>query len=777
MRTTHLLAIGAAVVALLVPGAAVAQETGLSGTARVGGGWLSGEDDSSKLQEYEVLPDGDAFIDLDLGWTDGDLFAELDAQNLLIDDYSALLSLGRRGGFRVSLFTTRNPRWFSNTGSTIHNYQGVGPISYGIDHPLNGLVAARFTIPPEIRLNTAVDTTGTFTPLTAYQANFVPVDLRYWRRTTGGAFEMPFGDAFTVNARYTDESRTGKYPINFSTYFSNGPVILEIPAPMDFKTRQGMLGVEYARNALHLAANATVSRFSNDQSFLWIENPNRLTDAIPGFGPTAVNGPAAFLASSWPDNEAFTVDFSAAYTFPMRHRLSVTGSWGEMQQDDNVVPWVSSNAAALATLPFGGRTVASTADDPTLRVLERIDGEIDTKLLMAKLTGDPVDRFGYSLSWRMYEVDNKTPSYTIPGYVAGDALPEPEVTSRPWGWEKDTLRAEVHFDPMKWLRAGLEYRLDKIDHHFREVEENEQKTWTLFADVTMMRGLSAHVAYSDQQNDIEHCEFADCSAPHEPRDLRRYDVADRDSRLWNAIVTWVANEAFTLSLNGSQAKHDYEGGFLGLREAKYTAFGAQASYVLGERVSLYANYQNEDFESDTAHRFRTPVGEIETDDPLDNWFTDTNDQYDTWGIGVKADAIPDRLTLGADLTRSKGRSDQACIPVPGGSLSGDCRFPTNATGVQYLGWPRVETTFTWLKTRAQYSLRENLAIGAEYWKYKFEGDDWQWDIMQNFMYFADPSTLRDPANGFTAPGTSMFLGTRMPDYDADVFRVYLDYHF
>lgn len=227
-------------------------------------------------------------------------------------------------------------------------------------------------------------------------------------------------------------------------------------------------------------------------------------------------------------------------------------------------------------------------------------------------------------------------------------------------------------------------------------------------------------------------------------------------------------ESLDFGFSFARGKNDFPDSVFGVTADGFRNYGLDATYSLGEKVTLFGNYLKEKFEWDQASAYSTG-----TPPAADFWRTETRDETRTWQIGFHA-APTTRLDLTVDYTQSNGASRQTCIFVEGGSASGNCTFPTSSTNPSfpvtiYSGWPDVSTRFYWFKAAGRLDVGKGFLLGFEYWKYKFEEEDWALDPMRVFMGDFAPVTA--------GVRFSTFLGARIPDYDADIYRAYLSYTF
>ncbi len=116
-------------------------------------------------------------------------------------------------------------------------------------------------------------------------------------------------------------------------------------------------------------------------------------------------------------------------------------------------------------------------------------------------------------------------------------------------------------------------------------------------------------------------------------------------------------------------------------------------------------------------------------------------------------------------------------------------FPTNTTTVnfpqmQYLNLPQVFNATTTWKTWLSYHVDRNVTVSVMYWLQKFDQADWAYDMVGNYMltgsalYASTPGAVAniypqlDPA-----ANRALFLNAVVPNYNANIFRVSVNYRF
>jgi len=99
---------------------------GSRGTITVAGQANSAQGDSSKLEQYEEIPEGFLVPCAAYGWSNENYFLDLKAIDALYDDQFLGATFGKKGGFLLDLTWDENPNWQSNTARTPYTETSPG---------------------------------------------------------------------------------------------------------------------------------------------------------------------------------------------------------------------------------------------------------------------------------------------------------------------------------------------------------------------------------------------------------------------------------------------------------------------------------------------------------------------------------------------------------------------------------------------------------------------------------------------------------------------------
>jgi len=759
---------------------------GLKGTITVAGQANSAQGDSSKLEQYEEIPEGFLVPCAAYGWENENYTFDFKGIDIGYDDMFLGAGFGKKGGFQLGVSWDQNPNWQSNTARTPFTLSERGDTGYfaapddmqlTLQNVYTPWVTPTASNPAGVGSGPANPTVPGFYAVGGYldSLNLQPFDLRYVRKTGAAGIEVPVG-AFLFNASYAHERRDG----NKNTSFYGGPVY-EVATPIDYTTDNFRFGGEYAKGRFFVAASADFSEFTNQFKYAEIENPERLQLQNPGY-PNArpvYNDSDFFRLWMPPDNKAWQLDTTAGVTLPARHKVTASLSTGEMSMD-TVLREISTNPSLGLQPPNPAFTIVPPYGS--------VEAKMDTFMGNVRFTGDPLRWLGYILSWRKFELTDNTEDYHFTSTVRGDvgaSYSATGFTREPEGWSIETLRGEVHVLPVRGLRLGLSYGQDKRTYDIREYADVTDDVFILTGDYST--GLfQAHAAWTTLDR-----------KPGDPNDeaiqptwqgATQTDIVERNRHILSGMVTLTPTPKLAFSVNGAKTTNEFAESVTGLLDQSFETVGLDVTYAASDRLSFMAGYVYEDYFFKMAAAYiprgtTVPPGYDPTQDP-NYWENDTDDKVDTFRAGLSWGIVPDKLDFDATFDYTKPRSDSTYdfnvtgTPV-GGLNEANGIFPANVPPVPgfpvttFDSFPSVVKKFTMAKLRLAYHINESFTASVLYWKQKYDNTDWQ---TENPGANGEPYT---PYMGTIDPGSNrwFFLGARVPSYDADIFRVGLTYSF
>lgn len=626
----------------------------------VEGNSLDVDTNSSKVQEYRDLSSGFRvrLLALTGATDDGARLLRFQVVNGGKRDGFYGLSYDVAGSWRMKLSYDQIPHRFGNDGHVL--FTQTSPGVWELPDPMqqanqNFIVANRpllnFTL-----LN------GQLAP---WLATAHAIDLGLERKRTRAQFRLGSAGGTTWNFEYRHEDRDGNRAYGSSFGFSNA---VELPEPIDYKTDDAILSADWRFGSGLVTAGYQYSKFTNDTSTMYFDNPWRATDATdpsaysaPGTG--SVGGAARGFADLAADNRA-----SSLFA---RGRFDLGGGWLQaavnytrFEQDDSLLPYTLNSAINESTgAPFDATDPANLPHSSANR-----------ESTMLRATADYGRRFGdgWQLGVRYAYLDYSDSSdrYEFPGYVRFHAVWEdvPRITV-PFSWTRGTLSATLDKDLGKAGTVGLEVKQDVWQRDFRETDKTTEDlvalSWNGRAGPALLRAKyewGQRDFNGRYDTDAAEASFADPETSNNQPGLRRFDQAARDSRRWYASVDLPFAEVWNVRFDLRQNNYDYNESEMGLTGDDTTRYGVELSWDAGAGGSFFLFGERADRDVSMASR---QSGATPSTNPLDSWFADFTEVNDTVGVGWSRDHERWHAKARGAWEKSDGKAD--LFSPPGGT--------------------------------------------------------------------------------------------------------------
>ncbi|HLF55394.1 MAG TPA: MtrB/PioB family outer membrane beta-barrel protein [Thermoanaerobaculia bacterium] len=655
---TNRLAIGSlAVAASMIPGSLLADSSGFQLSLDplvLEGLWLDQDTDSSKFQEYRDLSDGFR-VQLGLSGMTADARRKLDFQvvNGGRNDAFYGLSYDVAGSWRLRLAYDNIPHNFGNHGKilwTRTNDLGSWELQDPIQAANQAALEAQFAIDPRGITFPFLD--GLLQPYLAV-ANSIDIGLQ--RRRTSAVLDLGKGDRSSWKLEYRHEARNGLRNLGTSFGFNN---VTELPEPISYDTTDAILSGAWRWDRGIATAGYRYSKFENDISTLYWDNPWRVTDATdpsaysaPGSG--SIGGSSRGQFDLAPDNDMGSFFANARIGVGATGWLQAAATWSRMSQDDPLLPMTINSAIGDVLQPYGSAN--------------READMLDLALNYGVRFGDGWQA-GARYVYRDYSDDS--PRYEFDeGYVRFHAVLEeiPRVTV-PFSWTRETLSASLDKDFGRWGNAGIEVKRDVYDRELRETEETTENLIALKWDGRVRR-VQLRAKYElgnrdysgDYLTEAQEYTFLEPEGINNQPTLRKYDQANRKIDRWNLSANLPVGEVWMVAAHVAGSKFDYDESQFGLTGDEVMRYGFDLSRDLGDGGSFFVYGERADRDVSMAAR---QSGATPSTNPLDDWFADFDEINDTLGVGWSKSTKEWQVKLAGEWVESDGEAD--LFSPPGG---------------------------------------------------------------------------------------------------------------
>ena len=564
---------------------------GKKGTITLSGQTNDAEGDSSKLEQYETIPSGILVPCAAYGWSNANYFFDAKTTKPFYDDQYWGLTTGKKGGFQLDLTWDQNPNWQSNTARTLYTESSPGVLKFpdstrlALQQVYTPWVTPTAANPVGIGTAPANPTVPGFYAVGDYVNSSLPTfDLRYVRKTGRGGLSIPVGKALVFDVSYQRETRNG----NKNTTFYGGPDY-EVATPIDYVTDDFRFGGEFAQGRFFLSAVVDFNQFTNDVPYANIDNPERLQMNNPVNGRVVINDAATFRLWMPPDNKAFQADFTGGITLPARNKITASLSTGNMKMDHELIN-ISTNPDLQTS---------ATAPNPLFTVVppySNVEARYDTYMAQVKLTGDPIRWLGYNLSYRKFELSDKTEDYAFNSTVRGDVgatyNAAPFVREHE-GWSTENLRALVYVTPVRGLRLGASYGQDKRKYDIREYADVTDDVFALTGDYSSSL-FQLHLAWTSL--DRKPGSTNEEAIPPTWDGATQTDITERTRHMLSGLVTFTPTAKLAVSLSGAKQKNDFPESVTGLLDQNSSNWGIDLTYAASQNLNLMAGFVQEKFD-------------------------------------------------------------------------------------------------------------------------------------------------------------------------------------
>jgi len=554
-----------------------------------------------------------------------------------------------------------------------------------------------------LRLNDAVQTglQNKTLPYASVDGLAQPFDLRLKREVADFKATYSASRAIDLNVALKSTGKTGTQPWAGTFGFSDA---VELAAPVQTRTTDLGLGVEWAGSRGSARVGYDGSFFRNDVDTLIWDNPLRITDA-------AVGGPLQGRMSLWPGSNMNTGSVSGLLNLPARSRVTAYISVGNWTQDNPLIPFTVNSALPAISL-----------DRQTSNTQARVTS------MNYSFNSRPTSDVSFTARYRSYDFDNRTPIFKLNRTVVYDTTVSAfaDGGTSPYSINRKTFDAEVSLTPHRYSAFRAGYTREQIDQNFRSFDTTTEDTLRLSADASgiswlMLRAVYEHAKRTGQGFDQEALDDIG-----EQVSLRQFDISDRTSDRVSLIAQVTPVSAVSLNGTVTAGKEDRGATVFGLRSNDSRAYSLGFDYVPRPSISLGASYEWERYTSLQASRQANPGPQF--NDPTRDWTTNGADKASTFNASMDLIKLLRKtdVKLAYDLSHSEALYVYGLAPVS-----------TLATPVQL---PAVVNELQRATVDVRYHFTTHFGAGLVYWYDKYAVNDFA-SGTQTLTTIASPSFL------------------------------------
>jgi MtrB/PioB family decaheme-associated outer membrane protein len=757
----------------------------------------------ARFEEFRDVPEGAVFEFGRFAWDPKDKNFHLSATAIdaAQKDQRYFLNLAMPGTFSFDASYVEIPRFYSSGSKTL--WSGVGTGRLTIDEPFRQgaeTAAGAPTAPfPSSALKAYMD---------AAVAGANPFDLKTQRKDLKGALDFTFTPELTLSLTALNEKKEGTKPLGFGTYIRRQALAgtpgtgagnfwresveargSELVEPLQYKTTELGATFTWAKNGNSALAGWFGSRFRNDISALYFDNP---FEASPGrssstiFDPKSDQEPAApngnnnlrglFARSStalWPDNDYNRFFANVSLRLGDRTRLNASAARSTLTQDDAFLPYAENDQVVYSGVA-GQPGVVYAKDAPLPRA--SLDGKMTTTEADVKLNARVLDTLNLRAGYRYYDLDDQRPEILFPGYSsAGDSYFRPGIG------QKDAAGNRILFNEVggytrQRLNLGAAWRTDMVtfdgdyahtrwSYDTRQVDRTDEDAFKGTVKVALADG-NMNIYYLRSKRDFH----GDYHVGLETSGVRAFDVWKRTRDQFGADLDLSVGEHLAAGIGGKYWKDKYPGavaGFTygyGLQDSNSGSIYASANYTKdGLILGGWVGFDRYGWNSLQV----TKTSQGADYNPTNRWTREASD--DVFWVGFEAVVpVTKTMRLRADLNYQKftGDWDTANVATPDVNSAVAYSFPELSDSTL-----TIRGSFVWDVTRQ---------IGFEL-RYVYEPyrlNDFTQDIMKPYMQGSLKETRSSPTDiGDMNVSRFLFLDSRYTSYTAHVVSAFVHLKF
>jgi len=703
-----------------------------NGSLDIGGRFTSTTGDAARYERYRDLRDGVNANLLFFKETDKWVF-DIKALNIGYDDQRYKMNFNS-SKLKLSLFFDQTPTNYAYYSKTPFV---CTPGNCSLDPTLRARVEAGQAVG-------APQNATQLVPGSIFNTIANQFDLKSRRDTFAGDARISATDNLDFTFGFLTYEKTGNMPWGGNFAFSN---LQEMPLVIDNRETELNVGIEWASHQGMFKANYQHAKFDQKiPTFRW-DNPMRATDfcryglngQAPGTcydpsGYTNNNGPNDGLSAMPPSNTLNTFSWMGMVKLPGKTTANASFAAGSSRQDAALIGWttnpVIANEAVYATFP-------------ELRHLPRDTADLDVNYTTAtmNISSRPANDITLVARYRFNGRNDLRRPFEAVEYVRMDAVPEETGgVSEPLSIDRHTVDVSAKFTAIPKSAIKVGYSEDKLEHTIRVTRGWKDKTMRVSFDTVGNQYVTLRAMY--ERTDRETIGFD----PHVLAEMamqpaaRFYDEAARKRDRATFLVDLTPTDSIGFNLSYTYGKDDYQEGDptqkFGLLNNTNKTYTAGVSYAPSAKVSLGADYGNENFEAFQASRTANPDSGVpgvyqSWSDPNRDWNLTNDEKVNTFTAYLNLLDVINKTEIRA--TYDYADSDQGFLhggpriaAMSNNSIltPGDSR-PCAATLTSCF-IPLVNVTNEWqhFTVDVKYNASKKLGLGLTYWYEKFDVEDY-----------------------------------------------------
>jgi len=721
------------VTVLLACGLLLAATPLFAQTAPASPNWFSGKAsllllgrddvDSSKFQEYKVVPKGVSMPVFNLAGSHNGTDFALTGQNISQDDqrYTGYANLSWLG---VAFDYNSIVHNMGNNGRTLftENAPGVWNMSASTRQYLGDAVDA---VPAASRIYPF------YYALLSPTLTAMPyADITSLRQRGDMAFDLGKKLPFDLQFTYLRELKTGSRAPSNGDVYGVVSTVVDFPETMDEVVQD--IGIRFAKNfkSGNVYARFNQNTYTDNIDAFVVDNPFRATDLA--YTSTAVpGGPAQGRFGVPPDNKATRGAFGLMYKMKKQTRLSADFAMNTWTQNEQFLPYTINST--ILTNTNAPATVTSSLPAQSL------DGKINTSMYNFAFSSRPTDDLSIRMRYRVYDLTNKTNRFVIPGGAGASpdrAWANSTVTAdEPYGYatalnyDSSSKRFDLQasYDIKAFTLEGF-YKNGQLERTHREAEKGAENTYGMFVTYHANDMFGVKAIYDSYKRTADGTTLYGFQEDEAEKTVKRtgLEIELSPADKIGLSFTYYKNDreypnrpnrvglTSGVPTPGAQPIPNTPSGLI---EAKYDTYTLDFEYTPSARAELGAWYT---YEKNTAvNKWYGLTGTA-----LNNALNYAgNDKGDSFGVNAAFTIVPDKWKLALMFTQQKIDGTMDITALESGSFYTPGRttlIPAGQGGAADItDYDDTKWTTANLSLVYTYNAKTSLSVGYAYDKYTF----------------------------------------------------------
>jgi MtrB/PioB family decaheme-associated outer membrane protein len=510
-----------------------------------------------------------------------------------------------------------------------------------------------------------------------------------------------------VQVRFKNEEKDGARIFGRGTTTTPGPPgsfgsFEFIPEPINSTTQQLEAKLNYTDTRLQMTGGYYGTLYNNRNSALNITGG--LPALQPEFNPIALP----------PDNQSHQLYLTGGYGFTSTTRGTFKVAYAKQTQDD---PFIS--------VPLFSPSIPAN-----------LQGRVDTTLLQAGVTSQPIPKLSVLADVRYENRDDKTPQFQY-----GAAGSTTDGTNDVRSVKRTNAKVEASYSLPESIRLTGGIGWEQIWRNTAPVrivsyrETTDELSYKLELRRMMSETLTGAITYIHSDRDGSPFQTtiqnpAVSLGQVGSNLIAPISLADRKRDKVRVSSTWMPTEPLSIQLFVDSAWDSYtdrDGSGLGVRKGSYQNYSIDASYAFTSDLQANAWYSLNTTSLDQAtceSASSNGVCSNTTASPV--WSAALRSTSNNVGAGVRGKPH-EKIDLGADLSYSEIRDKYNQQAITAGA-------PIDSI-------PTITTKLTRITVYGKYALEKNSGIRLDYVFDRYSSDDWTW---QTWMYADGTRLVENP---------------------------------